>query len=48
MENGEIITGYSGARLWADDVDMDGDLEAAVLGAALELTTGFSGERISK
>jgi hypothetical protein len=45
MDNGEIITGYSGACLWADDVDMDGDLEAAALGATLTFTTGFSAER---
>jgi hypothetical protein len=48
MENGEIITGYSGACLWADDVDMDGDLEAAVLGATLKFTTGFIAERDSR
>jgi hypothetical protein len=48
MDNGEIIAGYSGACLWADDVDMDGDLEAAVLGATLTFTTGFTAERTSK
>ena len=45
LDNGEVITGYSGACLWADDVDMDGDLEAAVLGATLTFTTGFTAER---
>jgi hypothetical protein len=45
LDSGEIITGYSGACLWADDVDMDGDLEAAVLGATLTFTTGFTAER---
>jgi len=45
LENGEIITGYSGACLWADDVDMDGDLEAAVLGATLKLTSAFTAKR---
>jgi hypothetical protein len=45
MDNGEVIAAYSGACLWADDVDMDGDLEAAVLGATVTFTTGFTGER---
>ncbi len=45
MDNGEIIAGYSGACLWADDVDMDGDLEAAVLGAQVIFTTGFTADR---
>ena len=46
MENGEVVTGYSGACLWLDDVNMDGDAEAAVLGATLKFTTGFRAERI--
>lgn len=45
LDDGEIITGYSGACLWADDVDMDGDLEAAVLGATLKFTSGFTADR---
>ena len=45
LENGEVITGYSGACLWVDDVDMDGDAEAAALGATLRFTTGFTAMR---
>lgn len=45
LDDGEIITGYSGACLWADDVDMDGDLEAAVLGATLKFTSGFTAKK---
>lgn len=46
MEDGEVVTGYSGACLWLDDVDMDGEAEAAALGATLKFTTGFRAERI--
>jgi hypothetical protein len=46
LDNGEVITGYSGACLWIDDVDMDGEAEAAALGATLKFTTGFTAERI--
>jgi hypothetical protein len=46
LDNGEIITGYSGACLWIDDVDMDGDAEAAALGATLKFTTGYTAKRI--
>ena len=45
MENGTVDIGYAGACLWADDVDMDGELEAAVLSATLKLTTGFTATR---
>jgi len=45
LEGGEIVTGYSGACLWADDVDMDDELEAVVLGAKLRFSTGFTAER---
>ncbi len=41
LENGEVVVGYAGGCLWADDVDGDQDLEALVLGAAIELTTSF-------
>jgi hypothetical protein len=46
LDNGEIITGYSGACLWLDDVDMDGDAEAAAVGATLKFTTGYTAKRI--
>lgn len=45
LENGEVVTGYSGACLWADDVDMDAELEAVVLGAELRFSTGFTAQR---
>jgi hypothetical protein len=45
MENGEVLTAYSGGCLWAGDPDMDGDLEALVLGASVKFTTGFVGTR---
>lgn len=45
MENGEVLTAYSGGCLWAGDPDMDGDLEALVLGAGVKFTTGFVGTR---
>ena len=45
MENGEVITGYSGSCLWAGDPDMDGELEALVLGAGVKITTGFEATR---
>jgi hypothetical protein len=45
MENGEVIVGYAGGCLWADDVDGDEELEAVVLGASIELTTSFTAEK---
>lgn len=45
LDNGEVITGYSGACLWIADVDMDGDAEAAALGATLKFTTAFTAKR---
>jgi hypothetical protein len=41
LENGEVVVGYAGGCLWADDVDGDADLEALVLGASVEFTTSF-------
>jgi hypothetical protein len=38
MENGEVMTAYSGGCLWAGDPDMDGDLEALVLAYQLKIT----------
>lgn len=43
---GQISVAYAGACLWADDVDGDEDLEAAVLGARLTFRTGFDAARI--
>lgn len=45
MNGGVVEVGYSGGCLWAGDPDMDGDLEALVLGATVKLTTGFVADR---
>lgn len=45
MEDGEVTTAYSGGCLWAGDPDMDGELEALVLGASVKFSTGFVGTR---
>ena len=45
LTNGEVVTGYSGGCLWAGDPDMDGELEALVLGAGVKITTGFEATR---
>jgi hypothetical protein len=45
LENGELVVGYAGGCLWADDLDGDADLEALVLGAGIELTTTFSAHK---
>ncbi len=45
MVDGLVTVGYAGGCLWAGDTNMDGNLEALVLGASVEFTTGFTGER---
>ncbi len=45
MSAGLVTVGYGGACLWAGDPDMDGALEALVLGASVEFRTGFTGDR---
>jgi hypothetical protein len=45
FDDGLVTVGYAGGCLWAGDPDMDGELEALVLGASIELTTGFTGSR---
>ena len=45
MEAGLVTVGYAGGCLWAGDPDMDGDLEALVLGAEVVFRTGFTGTR---
>jgi hypothetical protein len=45
MSNGVISVGYTGACLWADDVDGDEDLEAVAIGATLIFRTGFEADR---
>lgn len=39
---GDVTTVYGGGCLWAGDPDMDGELEALVLGASVTFETGFS------
>lgn len=45
MDAGLVTIGYAGGCLWAGDPDMDGDLEALVLGASIKFTTGFVADR---
>jgi len=45
MPTGTVKTVYAGGCLWAGDPDDDGSLEAIVINASVELTTGFSGAR---
>jgi hypothetical protein len=39
---GDVVTVFAGGCLWAGDPNMDGELEALVLGGTLRLATGFS------
>jgi hypothetical protein len=48
MDAGIVTVGFAGGCLWAGDPDMDGSLEALVLGASVEFTTGFTGERANR
>jgi hypothetical protein len=45
MRNGTVTTGYAGGCVWAGPVDAQGKPDALVLGATLELSTTFTGER---
>lgn len=45
MNAGLVTVGYSGGCLWAGDPNMDGELEALVLGATVKFTTGFTADR---
>jgi len=46
MSAGLVTVGYAGTCLWAGDPNMDGQLEALLLGASVTFTTGFTGTRI--
>lgn len=46
MDAGIVTVGYAGGCLWAGDPNMDGELEALVVGASVTFTTGFTGERL--
>jgi hypothetical protein len=45
MQAGLVTIGYAGGCLWAGQADMDPALEAAVLAASIEFTTGFTGAK---
>ena len=45
MQNGVVTVAYAGGCLWVANVDADPDLEAAVLGASVTFTVGFTSER---
>jgi hypothetical protein len=46
MKNGEVKVGFAGGCLWAGDPNMDGQLEALLIGGSLEITTSFTGTRL--
>lgn len=46
MDAGLVTVGYAGGCLWAGDPNMDGELEALVIGASVVFKTGFVGSRI--
>jgi hypothetical protein len=46
MDRGLVTVGYAGGCLWAGDPNMDGELEALVLGASVKFTTGFVGDKL--
>lgn len=45
MDAGLVTVGYAGGCLWAGDPNLDGELEALVLGATVKFTTGFTADR---
>jgi hypothetical protein len=45
MNAGVVEVGYAGGCLWAGDPNLDGELEALVLGATVKFTTGFTADR---
>jgi len=45
MTDGVVTVAYAGGCLWLAQVDADPELEAAVLGASVTFTVGFTGER---
>ena len=42
MSDGQVKTAYAGGCLWAGDVDKDGKIEALVVAASVEISTGFT------
>jgi hypothetical protein len=45
MDNGLVTVAYAGGCLWAGDPNLDGELEALLIGASVTFTTGFTGTR---
>jgi hypothetical protein len=47
ITNGTVTTGYAGGCLWAENAGTpaEPDVRAVVIGAALEITTGYTGTR---
>lgn len=45
MDAGVVTVGYAGGCLWAGDPNLDGELEALLIGASVKFTTGFTGIR---
>jgi hypothetical protein len=43
--DGDVITVYAGGCLWVGDPNMDGELEALVLGGSVRFATGFSAQK---
>jgi hypothetical protein len=46
MDAGLVTVGYAGGCLWAGDPDMNGELEALLIGAGVTFRTGFTGTRL--
>ena len=46
MDAGLVTVGYAGGCLWAGDPNLDGELEALLIGASVTFTTGFTGDRL--
>jgi hypothetical protein len=42
MGDGTIKTAYAGGCLWVGDPNMDGKTAALVVGASVEISTGFT------
>ena len=42
---GDVVTVFAGGCLWVGDPNMDGELEALVLGGSIRMATGFSAAR---
>ncbi len=45
MQSGEIKTNYAGGCLWVADPNMNGQLQAAIVGASVSITNAFTAVR---